>query len=63
MEKPRQSRSRKGTSETLKKYLNEISLLKRITPDDEKRLGNRIQKGDRRALRKMVEANLRFVVS
>ncbi|MCZ6670866.1 MAG: RNA polymerase sigma factor RpoD/SigA [Acidobacteria bacterium] len=62
MEKQRQSR-KAGSSETLKKYLHEISLLKRITPDDEKRLGNRIQRGDKRALRKLVEANLRFVVS
>ncbi|MEE9226500.1 MAG: RNA polymerase sigma factor RpoD/SigA [Acidobacteriota bacterium] len=47
----------------MKKYLHEISQLKRITPDDEKRLGSRIQKGDKRALRNLVEANLRFVVS
>ena len=62
MEKSRQVRG-KGSSETLKKYLHEISQLKRITPDDEKRLGSRIQKGDQRALRNLVEANLRFVVS
>ena len=62
MEKSRQVRG-KGSSETLKKYLHEISQLKRITPDDEKRLGSRIQKGDKRALRNLVEANLRFVVS
>ncbi len=51
------------SSETLKKYLQEISKLPRITPDEEKILGDRIQKGDRDALRKLVEANLRFVVS
>ena len=51
------------SSETLKKYLQEISKLPRITPDEEKVLGDRIQKGDREALRKLVEANLRFVVS
>ena len=62
MEKSRQVRGQ-GSSETLKKYLHEISQLKRITPDDEKRLGSRIQKGDKRALRNLVEANLRFVVS
>lgn len=52
-----------GSSETLKKYLQEISRLPRITADEEKVLGDRIQRGDRAALRKLVEANLRFVVS
>jgi RNA polymerase primary sigma factor len=52
-----------GSSETLKKYLQEISRLPRITADEEKILGDRIQRGDRAALRKLVEANLRFVVS
>jgi RNA polymerase primary sigma factor len=52
-----------SSSESLKKYLQEISKLPRITPDEEKTLGDRIQAGDRAALRKLVEANLRFVVS
>jgi RNA polymerase primary sigma factor len=51
------------SSETLKKYLQEISRLERITPDEEKVLGDLIQKGDREALQHLVEANLRFVVS
>jgi RNA polymerase primary sigma factor len=51
------------SSETLKKYLQEISRLERITPDEEKVLGDLIQKGDREALQRLVEANLRFVVS
>ena len=57
------SRRAAASSETLKKYLQEISKLPRITPDEEKVLGDRIQRGDREALRKLVEANLRFVVS
>ena len=52
-----------SSSETLKKYLQEISRLPRITPEEEKTLGDRIQRGDKAALRKLVEANLRFVVS
>ncbi len=51
------------SSETLKKYLQEISRLERITPDEEKVLGDRIQRGDKEALQRLVEANLRFVVS
>jgi RNA polymerase primary sigma factor len=47
----------------LKKYLQEISKLPRITADEEKRLGARIRKGDKESLKRLVEANLRFVVS
>ncbi|HKY31772.1 MAG TPA: RNA polymerase sigma factor RpoD/SigA [Candidatus Polarisedimenticolia bacterium] len=60
-----QERSQRGgsSSQSLKKYLQEISKLPRITADEEKKLGARIRKGDREALKKLVEANLRFVVS
>ena len=54
---------RERSSETLKRYLHEISQLERITADEEKVLGRKIEKGDRKALRRLVEANLRFVVS
>jgi RNA polymerase primary sigma factor len=54
---------RKMGSETLKKYLQEISRLERVTPQQEKELGREIQGGDAQALRILVEANLRFVVS
>jgi RNA polymerase primary sigma factor len=53
----------RGGSESLKKYLKEISRLSRITAEEERVLGRRIQKGDQKALRRLVEANLRFVVS
>ena len=54
---------RERSSETLKRYLQEISRLPRISPDEEKQLARRIARGDRKALRTLVEANLRFVVS
>lgn len=62
MEQDREE-SRSTTSESLKKYLKEISRLPRIPPEEERTLGLRIQQGDMEALRRMVEANLRFVVS
>jgi RNA polymerase primary sigma factor len=57
------ARKATSSSETLKKYLQEIARLSRITADEEKILGERIQQGDKVALRSLVEANLRFVVS
>jgi RNA polymerase primary sigma factor len=51
------------SSESLKKYLKEIAKLSRITVEEERRLGERIRKGDKAAVQKLVEANLRFVVS
>jgi RNA polymerase primary sigma factor len=54
---------RAGSSESLKKYLKEISRLSRVTPAEERVLGKKIQGGDGVALRRLVEANLRFVVS
>lgn len=52
-----------GSPESLKKYLKEIARLPRITVQEERDLGQKIQGGDRAALQKLVEANLRFVVS
>ena len=60
-EEPRSSAG--ASSESLKKYLKEISKLPRVTPQEERDLGHAIAKGDMKALRKLVEANLRFVVS
>jgi RNA polymerase primary sigma factor len=56
----------RGDSQSLKKYLQEISRLPRITADEEKRLGAKIRRKSKDAkdcIRKLVEANLRFVVS
>jgi len=48
---------------SLDKYLAEIGRVDLITAEDEVELAQLIRKGDQRALKKMVNANLRFVVS
>ncbi len=50
-------------NKSLSLYLNEISALPLITIDDEVALAKRIKQGDRNALRKLINANLRFVIS
>lgn len=47
----------------LNQYLQEISRIPRLTPEDERELGRRVQQNDRTALEQLVKANLRFVVS
>ena len=46
----------------LNKYLDEIGREQLLTQEEEVRLSARIQKGDERALNRMIEKNLRFVV-
>ncbi len=49
---------------TLTAYLREIAKLPRLTVDEERALGHRIQRDrDERAVTQLVESNLRFVVS
>jgi RNA polymerase primary sigma factor len=50
-------------SESLEKYLQEISKEGMISVDEEVELAQRIRKGDRKALERLTKANLRFVVS
>lgn len=47
----------------LKIYLKQIAKIPPLSPEEEKQLGRLIQKGDKTALRSLIEANLRFVVS
>jgi RNA polymerase primary sigma factor len=48
---------------SLDKYLQEIGRVELITPEDEVVLARKIKAGDNEALKKLVKANLRFVVS
>ncbi len=50
-------------ADSTSRYLREISTVQRLTPDQERELGRRIAAGDEQALHRMVEANLRLVVS
>ena len=51
-------------ADALQAYLRAISKLPRLTPEQEQELGRRIQRDqDQDALRRLVEGNLRFVVS
>lgn len=50
-------------SNSIEKYLQEISREELISPDREVELAQRIKKGDAQALDALVRANLRFVVS
>lgn len=51
------------TSGSIEKYLQEIGKEEMISTDEEVVLARRIKKGDQEALQKLVNANLRFVVS
>ena len=50
-------------TKTVEEYLRDLGKLKMITPEEETELAVRIQAGDDAAFKRLVEANLRFVVS
>jgi RNA polymerase primary sigma factor len=50
-------------SQAVEKYLQEISKISMINAEEETVLAQKIHIGDQRSLKKLVEANLRFVVS
>lgn len=51
------------TLDAIKIYMNSISKIPLLTPEEERELGKLILEGDKNALDKMVESNLRLVVS
>ncbi len=55
--------SGKSSVDPMSQYLRDISSLPMLTREEEIELARRVQKGDRDAIRKLVEGNLRFVVS
>ncbi len=55
--------ARAGSGDSLNAYIREIAKFKPLPPEEEKVLGRRIQQGDQEALKRLVESNLRFVVS
>jgi len=50
-------------SRSLRLYLEKISKFPTFSEDEEKKIGDRIHKGDAEAMKALIEANLRFVVS
>ena len=50
-------------NQSLENYLKEIGGVELLSPDEEIELAKKIKQNDQKALKKLVSANLRFVVS
>ena len=61
--KKKKGRPSKVSSGSISMYLAEIGRFNPLPPEREVELAIRIQDGDERAMKELVEANLRFVVS
>ncbi len=59
----KKQRSISDANRALSKYLDEIGNFEPLTPAEEIDLAGKVKQGDRQALKKLCEANLRFVVS
>ena len=52
-----------GSSSALELYFKDIAYSELLTPQEEIDLAKRIRAGDRKSLNKMIESNLRFVIT
>lgn len=59
----RDKRASIDSNKALSRYLEEIGNLEPLSPEEEIELAQRVRQGDRSALKKLTESNLRFVVS
>jgi RNA polymerase primary sigma factor len=53
----------KRESASLPKYLNDVSSIKLLTPEEEFEVGIKAASGDEEAIKLLIESNLRFVIS
>ncbi len=53
----------RSTNKAMRLYLKEISKIPLLTVEEEKELGRRVKAGDKDAVQKLVESNLRFVIT
>ena len=60
---PAGNMSTRSSPDALTRYMNEISKIKPLTRDEEYKLGRQIAEGDIAALQKLVQRNLKYVVS